>query len=319
MAIGVAGSPTTQVRGARPWLPWFDISEDEALFATRGFRQGRDDAQAHLESIGRAFIQGYRLGLYAPPAGPPGSVLDPVAPEMRGFTAEGAAMGCLVADAVAGGRRLAGWRQAVPGHDYLVHVGVGWAFARLPFGQSAVFRRLDPVHRWLALDGLGFHDAYFRSSRILGGWRRATRGYCAQAYGQGVGRALWFLGCADVGWAVDVIARAPPSSQAALWSGLGLAITYAGGADAQDLSRAVAAAAADRPHLAQGAAFAAAARAQAGHLPEFSVQAVETIAGRTVGSVLDLVAVTREALPAADAEVPRYELWRRAVRDGLAT
>src|ERR1041384_3603391 len=73
----------------------FGISRDEAAFATRGFAPAAvAAAQAHLEAIGGAFIDGYNAQL----AGDLASWLDQADPELRGFAVEGAAMACAVLD-----------------------------------------------------------------------------------------------------------------------------------------------------------------------------------------------------------------------------
>src|SRR5579862_3775100 len=182
------------------WRRLFLIDEREASFTIRGFAPAPPAAQARLEAVGRAFIAGYRAALLSEPNGPSRGVLAAAPRDFQGFVAEGAAMGCAVAHTVSpGGRRLGHWINDVArDYSYLAHVGVGWALARLPFGHAALTRHLDPIHHWLAFDGMGFHDAYFRPARVLAGWRRVRGGYQCAAYDQGVGRALWFVTGADV-------------------------------------------------------------------------------------------------------------------------
>lgn len=64
--------------------------------------------------------------------------LSSIEPEVRGFAFEGAAMGLALLD------HLTPWRRdrferflSGPGdrHAYMVHVGAGWVFARLPWLQ----------------------------------------------------------------------------------------------------------------------------------------------------------------------------------------
>ena len=58
-------------------------------------------------------------------------------------------------------------------HAYMVHVGVGWVWAR-----SSVLRAwkrpsmeacLDGNLRWLAFDGWGFHEGFFHWRKYLSG------------------------------------------------------------------------------------------------------------------------------------------------------
>jgi hypothetical protein len=207
-------------------------------------------------------------------------------------------------------------------HDYtyLTHVGAGWALARTPWRRSAILRHLDPVHFWLAFDGLGFHDAYFRPARIAGGWRRLSRDYAARVYDQGVGRALWFSSGGDVTRSVAAIARLDASRHDDLWAGLGLAISYAGGVGTAELQQARLAAGAARPSLAQGAAFAAEARARADHIPLHTSEAVRILTGLDLADVVQIVRRVRQSLPPAATEpTPAYEHWRLGVRKALAS
>jgi enediyne biosynthesis protein E3 len=77
------------------------------------------------------------------------------------------------------------------------------------------------------------------------------------------------------------IASYPAVRRAALWVGVGFAAAYTGGAEADELWWLTDHAGADghRPHLAQGCAFAVAARTQAGPLPDHVAQAVPILTG----------------------------------------
>ena len=68
----------------------------------------------------------------------------------------------------------------------MIHVGVGWAWARLPVNLARGKARFDPVLRWLALDGYGFHEAFFKWPRYLAGANHPRRltGYDARAFDQ---------------------------------------------------------------------------------------------------------------------------------------
>ena len=59
--------------------------------------------------------------------------------------------------------RLGGF-LAGPGaeHAYMVHVGAGWALAQLRLRVDRALAHLDPLLGWLAVDGYGFHQGYFR-------------------------------------------------------------------------------------------------------------------------------------------------------------
>jgi hypothetical protein len=195
---------------------------------------------------------------------------------------------------------------------------MGWSLARLPWRIKGRLSRLDPVLRWLVLDGYGFHEGYFHWSRYAGGTLRPThlRGYALRAFDQGLGRSMWFAGGANAAWITDAIARFPRSRHNDLWSGVGLACTYAGGADAGEIRQLLAGSGDCYPHLAQGAAFAAGARARAGNPAEHTELACELLCGLSAQQAADLSDETR--VQAREDSEPAYEVWRRLIRKRVA-
>ena len=251
------------------------------------------------------------------------SSLEEVEPAFRGFSYEGCAMALGVRDGISPFQRhwvrdLLASRGA--NHVYMVYVGVGWAMARLPKPRRLSIKPHDPLLGWLALDGYGFHQAYFRTERYvvnqyqerIPGWEPA--GYANRAVDQGIGRALWFYNGSDVERVAATIERFAEPRRADLWSGAGLASVYASGADAGDLSDMVRLAGRYRSHAAQGAAFAAKARLLAGLVMPSTELGVKVHCDM---SVEEAAAVTDEALaglPASDTDVPRWEIWRERIR-----
>lgn len=308
-------------RTGRIWGRLFLLSPELASFGVRGFPPGSQQTQGRLEHIGVTFILGFNRALGASGPDELQESIEAVDPAQRGFAVEGAAMGCAIADAVLlGGCRLQDWMQCTAQeYTYLSHVGAGWALARTPWRRRAILRHLDPIHNWLVYDGLGFHDGYFHPRRIASGWRRLSTGYAARAYDQGVGRATWFSSGGDVSRAAVAIAQFDAARSNDLWAGLGLALSYAGGASATELQLAREAAAQARPALSQGAAFAAEARARAGHVPPWTHEAVHVLAGLDVEDAVKLVRQARAALPATMIQtLPHYEVWRLRVQQALA-
>jgi hypothetical protein len=297
------------------------IDPAEASFARRGFADGDAAARARLELSGRTFILGYRAGL-AEPAPGLGARLDAVEPALRGFAYEGAAMALAILDGLQPWRRgprlaafIAGPADA---HVYMAHVGAGWAAARLRRGPG-VLRRLDPLLRWLVLDGYGFHQGYFAPARYLIAQSVPPRfaGYAGRVFDQGLGRSLWFVACAQPDRAADAVARFPTGRRADLWSGLGLAAAYAGPAETETIARLRERGDAYAAHLAQGAAFAAAARERAGNPTAHTELACRALAGCTAAEAAAHSADARRDVP-PDADLPGYEIWRARLRDALA-
>jgi hypothetical protein len=204
-------------------------------------------------------------------------------------------------------------------HVYMAHVGAGWATARLWRSPDRARTGLDPLLGWLAVDGYGFHEGYFRSKRIIRQCvrPRGARGYTAHAIDQGVGRSLWFVDGGDVDQIANSIGRFPVDRRADLWSGVGLAAAYAGGATADQLRALKLQAGRDAPELAQGAAFAAEARARANNPADHTNMACEIFAFRSADDAAALVRTLRDGLNDS-IDVPAYETWRRRVAIALA-
>lgn len=301
------------------------IDTSEASVARRRFRCKDDQTRQRLEEIGTTFLRGYDAAIDENNLSLLVKQLDSVTQELRGFAFEGAAMGLTLLDA------LTPWNKTRllkfvngPGtrHVYMVHVGSGWAIARLPWlrwNLKNYLRRLDPLLCWLALDGYGFHEGYFNWPRFIEDQQIPKRlsAYGLRAFDQGLGRSLWFVEGADVERIPFTIKRFPLYRRADLWSGIGLACAYAGGADANAIQAIYDAALSYDAHLAQGAAFAAKARQLAGNKSQHTDLACRIFAGVSSNQA---AAITDEALRDLpdDAREPAYEVWRERIRTRLS-
>jgi hypothetical protein len=294
------------------------LSPRQADFSVRGFAHSDPSRRLALEAVGKAFIGGYNAALLADSVADVLHYVEQVHPGLRGFAAEGGAMGTAIVDALPFRRERLPEIVASFESDltYLVHVGAGWALARVPWRRCRILAPLDPVHRWLAFDGLGFHDCYFHHERALAGWRRERSGYAARCYDQGVGRALWFVCGGSIPLALETVIKLGTERANDLWSGLGLAMAYAGSADETDFAWALGSAGPERASFAQGIAFACEARARAGHLPTHTRLAAQAL-GYEAESLAALVHRIRAELPQAAPDEPRYEAWRRSVADAM--
>jgi hypothetical protein len=299
-----------------PWPPtrWFSLSPREAQFSRRGFVLGRP-LQGRFETIGQHFIRGFNVALSEADLSRIVNACTQVPEELRGFFVEGASMGCAVRDAFNWrGNCLLEWRQRCHSRfDYLVHVGAGWAAARLPWRTKAIRDVLDPVHHWLLQDGMGFHDAYFATRRVTSGWKRVRRGYQSRAYDQGVGRGLWFICAGDIAGVSELIANLPNERRADLWSGVGLAMAYAGEVSREDWAKGIVLAGSNAPWLRQGAAFATAARVLSQHVPEFTQVASLAACHADALTTADTVQRCRPDRRSRTSTVCLYEDWRRSV------
>ncbi|MGE5828804.1 MAG: DUF1702 family protein [Micromonosporaceae bacterium] len=298
--------------------------------AVRGFHEKSPAARELLEAVGASFLAGYAEAAQASDPLDAEAALERVARSFRGFAYEGATMAFAVRDGLPLGRTdhvarfLAGRADA---HIYMAYVGVGWAMARLPRFRWSKLYAPDPLLRWLVLDGYGFHQAYFHTERYVRQQFRSPRfswppddqwGYANRAIDQGIGRAAWFVGGADPRVVAALLDAFEPARRADLYSGAGLAATYAGGADAGELTWFFEHAGAYRSQLAQGSAFAAGARVRAGLVAPHNEVATEVFCGL---SPADATKVTDRALPdpTASHDRPAYEVWRQRIADELAS
>lgn len=304
----------------------------EVTFAVRGFPPGPPEAVRRLEAIPQAVICGFEWGVDTRDQWELERRLELVEPEQRGFAYEGATMACTVVDAMGGGRgRRTKELLLGPGrpHIFLTYIGVGFAMARLP---RPLWKKVMPdltgspyypAMTWLAVDGYGFDRAYFETSRWVDEQRplppypwEGRADYFPHAIDQGIGRALWFIHAGQVAGVASAVNRFAAGRHADLWSGVGLAATFAGGSDAGGLAALRREAGEHWEQLAQGAVFAAKARHYAGYVPEHSAAGVSILADLTVQAAV-AVADDSAVEPGDKSAAPAYELWRKNVRARL--
>ncbi|HLY22010.1 MAG TPA: DUF1702 family protein [bacterium] len=301
------------------WLArrFLTIPVAEVTFARRGFHAGDAQTCSWLEHIGRTFLTGYHAALEHDPEAL-GRGLDAVDRDVRGFAFEGAAMALTLLDALSpwsrNRRMTALLRGRGAAHVYMVHVGAGWALARLRRGARPP-AHLDPLLGWLAVDGYGFHEGYFAWRHYVRACRPPVRvnGYERRVFDQGLGRSLWFVDGADPARIAAAVARFSPDRHSDLWSGVGLAGAYAGGATETALSALARAAGAYRACLAQGAAFAATARQRAGNSSPSTEAACRAFCAMSAAEAAQLVEAALQDLH-AEGPVPAYEVWRSRIR-----
>lgn len=297
------------------------IHPAEATFARRGFAPSPPAVRERLERVGLTFLDGYHAALQAE-GGALAARLDCADPVFRGFAYEGAAMAMALLDLLTPWRRdrLAGFlRGAGAPHAYMVHVGAGWALARLRRPMHGVPRGMDPLLGWLAADGYGFHEGYFHPRRFVHEQIVPARisGYGLRAFDQGLGRSLWFILGGDPVRIGKAISRFPPIRREGMWSGAGLACAYAGGALGDEAKQLASAADANRAALAQGAAFAAEARRRAGNPAPHTDRACRILCGLTADKAAAVTVAAREGLTPWGS-LPAYGVWRFRVQDHFA-
>jgi hypothetical protein len=307
-------------------------------FTTRGFDTDDAPAQEHLEFSAFQLLLGFELAVEQGGRGHDDLVirLESVQREYRGFAYEGAVMGLALRDAMspARGHRITESFMAGPDFDsapgskhvFMGYLGVGFTLAHLPkpLWRRALpdYARLAdyPAMRWMVMDGYGFHLAYFDHRKYVDGQHvgRNFPGwdpdpYVNRAIDQGIGRAMWFVYGANVKRYIAAINRFPESRQADLFSGAGVAASYAGGVSTEDLETLLKAAGRFRPDLAQGSVFALRARVVSDTLTPHSELAAQVLCGLTAQEADDLAARENTVLASGDGSGETYELYRQRI------
>ena len=295
------------------------LSQEAVDFQQRGFRGASVFMRNRLENVGGAFLAGYHLALECDSPEDLGSKLTEVELERRGVAFEGAAMGLALLDFLTPWRRdriSQFLRGAGDSHTYMIHVGVGWVWARIPFGFRRWQKKLDPLLGWLAFDGWGFHEGFFHWPKYIAGQPppKKLKGYERRSFDQGFGRSLWFVNGGNIELIAQTISNCSADRQSDLWSGIGLAATYAGIVSETSLGELREKAGEFQPQLAQGAAFAAKARQRAGNLTDYTSLATKILCGLPAVDAARLTDAALENLR-ADSNVPAYEIWRRRIQN----
>ncbi|HEX4604343.1 MAG TPA: DUF1702 family protein, partial [Candidatus Angelobacter sp.] len=252
-----------------------NIHPREVNFERRGFTRCSAEIQDRLENIGHVFLRGYHAALREPDQDVLAKSLDQVDLKDRGFAYEGAGMALALLDGIH--LRSNSFHRFVAGrgkqHIFMLHVGAGWAYARLPWlrrRMEQAIGKLQPVLRWLVLDGFGFHEGYFHFNAQIQSSHSASRLSrlsidARHVFYQGLGRSLWFVNGTNAREISSNISRVPLLYHGDAWSGVGLACAYAGGLEQNAIVELRALAGKHAAALAQGAAFAAKARQLAGN------------------------------------------------------
>ena len=301
----------------------------DVSFAGRGFAVTPTDATRAMEAVPQAVVVGFEWGIDGGKLPELARRLDMVDEELRGFAYEGATMALTIKDTTGGHRTRDLLNGPGQSHLLLSYIGIGFAMARLPRPLwKKVLPDLEPslfhpTMSWLCVDGYGFDLAYFHPRKWVDEQRvpepypwLGHPEYFPRAVDQGIGRALWFMHGGVPNAVTDAVAQFTEARQGDLWSGVGLASTFAGGCDANGLARLRAAAGVHEANLGLGSIFASVARTVAGFVPDHSAEALAALAGLTPDEAFT-VAATTHPNPDVPRTEPHYEAWRAAIRAEL--
>lgn len=292
----------------------FGIPSEQAVFQRPGFAQ---EAWERFQPVAHSLVEGYHASLEDSRFEVLVPRLNVVDARLRGFAYEGAGMGLAALDCIAPWKnrvKLFVEGPAAP-HMYPTYVGVGLVLARLKRQPERFLSRLDPVLGWVVVDGYGFHEGFFA-------WRRTVKGqvvpgglsrYARRLFDQGLGRSIWFSSGALTDRIIATIGAFPPERQVELWSGIGMACTFAGGTDQASLEALRKAAGPHRFQLAQGSAIAAKGCREAGTPAPHAELACEILCGMSAEQAAHLATRSYQDLP-LDRSEPAYEIWRCRIR-----
>ena len=153
----------------------------EASFAVRGFDTSNPSAYKQLELSALQFLVGFEFAIEQKGHEALVTRLETLERDYRGFAYEGAVMALTMRDVLSPrpGNRLVESFLSGPNYDsalgskhiFMAYIGLGFALARLP---KALWRRAlpdqsklvdHPTLNWLAMDGYGFHMAFFETAK----------------------------------------------------------------------------------------------------------------------------------------------------------
>jgi enediyne biosynthesis protein E2 len=312
-------------------------SPKEVSFEVRGFDTTDAPARTQLEMSALQFLIGFEFAIEQKGHEALVTRLETLEEQFRGFAYEGAVMALTMRDTLspAPGNKLVETFLAGPRYDsalgskhvFMAYIGLGFALANLP---KPLWRRAlpdqsklvdHPTLNWLAMDGYGFHQAFFEKKKWVDaqyvGKRYPWPGpadYTNRAIDQGIGRAMWFVHGGNVEKLLADLDRFPPARRSDLYCGAGLAATYAGGVDAEALELYFKGAGEYRPDVAQGAVFALRARVVSGLVTPNNEIASQVFCGITAEQASDIAAQEIVDLP-PDGAVPAYEVFRQRVQN----
>jgi enediyne biosynthesis protein E3 len=209
----------------------------EAEFKIRGFEEGFP-AQNRLELVAKTVVNGYNIALETGLSKSLSIAIAQVTNELIGFFHEGVAMGLFTLDlfSIGNKNRLYDFIEGEGrNHAYMSYIGAGIASAIFRNNNFEYFTsKANSEGESLFLNGIGFYNAYFKPKKTLKEMFipksfAGKEAYFVEGYDNGIGRAVWFYNSGEPTKIFETVNAFPPERQGAVWAGIGLAATYAGG------------------------------------------------------------------------------------------
>lgn len=287
------------------------------------FRAANATQQQQLEKVARTVMFGYNQSLDIADPDQLAASLDTTEDAFVDFAYEGAGIGLVMVDFFSpwAKSRLFGFLEgAGKRYIYPVYVGAGFFYARL-FRKfhNELPKGFDPVLGWWAIDGYGFHQGYFHTSRFIHKQEVPKRvtGYARKVFDLGIGRSLWFACAANPTKVKATIDQFAPERRPQLWTGAAFASSFAGGVSRETLQQLRILSGIYYPQAAQGSAFAAKCRDHSGKYAAHTALANEVWCDRTYEETVALVDEAWVDL-APEGDLPAYEVLRQRIQKKLA-
>lgn len=245
----------------------------------------------------------------------------------RPVAAEGAAMGVAVLDVVLKKKnRWSQFQQQIGRYAPSLYLGRGMAIGllkpRCQFHQDVH----ESMFTWLLVDGMGFAQGFLHQLNKLGKSQGPLPLHDCDAqthqsvFDQGLGRFLWFNHGHELPVLVNVISKQEKNRRADLWSGVGVASTFLGLVDKENMQYLKQEAGIYAADLAVGATLACRARLADGcHLPHLE-DVIETLCGVTAEECLELSEQMMDRLSPFGVDIngthySNYHIWRKRLRE----
>lgn len=302
------------------------LSLSEATFKIRGFEEGHE-AQDRLELVAKTVVQGYNTAIEHGLGKDLAAIITTVDQELKGFFFEGVAMGLYTLDIFSVSKKSKFWEfiQGIGSkHEYMSYIGSGLACAIFNRPFDKLLKKASTTG-WLALDGIGFYYAMFKTKKALLDFyipKEIKRDpFYLERYDNGVGRALWFYAAGEPEKIANTIDTFSPERRGAIWSGIGLAATYAGGVSFEKLEQLKVLSKEYVLQLGQGAVLAIHTRFTAGNENDYVNLASKALVGVEAKKTEKIAKKYKEELydnKFVNGE-PSFQIFLKRIRNWIAT
>lgn len=204
-----------------------------------------------------------------------------------------------------------------PQHIARLGLGVGHALANLGVAADITPEVANHYLGWLAMDAYGMHDGYFNWFDRVHEMKtpEGLPPFAAEAFDQGLGRALWFIAGSDWRIIEQLVERFSYNRRFSLWRGIGLMAGFWGAEDEQQLKKLFKAASTFRPFFQQGAAQAVCMRFDMDDVADHNDSAAKLICGGSTSEVADLARTRMEKFAGEVLDSKIYFSWQNELVD----